>query len=109
MALSVNWFSDGKPNDKTAFPLLATSLADFPPTIIGAAEYDILRDQAIQFATRLWNESRAGCEIHVRNYAPNSFKIYIIIKYMDKLLGVERNNSCRGLARTTGSNTSRSA
>jgi acetyl esterase/lipase len=54
-----------------AWPLHTSSLRDLPPTIVGAAEYDVLRDAAVQFATRLWAESKNGCELHVNAISLN--------------------------------------
>jgi acetyl esterase len=53
------WFRDHYAPDRSTHrdwrcsPLLAEDLVDLPPTLIIAAEYDILRDESIVFAERL--------------------------------------------------------
>jgi hypothetical protein len=49
-----------------AFAVNAPSLADLPPCQVSVSEHDVLRDSGIAFAQRLFSESKAGAELHVR-------------------------------------------
>ncbi|CAJ0559092.1 unnamed protein product, partial [Mesorhabditis spiculigera] len=46
-------------------PIFAENLADFPPTMVQTAGYDILRDEGIQFANRLKEEK---VKVNWKNY-----------------------------------------
>lgn len=47
------YYGDGDPRDPRVSPLYAADLSGLPPTLIIAAEFDTLRDEAQAFATRL--------------------------------------------------------
>ncbi|WP_289660823.1 alpha/beta hydrolase [Flavobacterium panacagri] len=49
-----DWYlPDNYKNDSDAIPLLANDLSGLPPTFIAVAEYDPLRDEAIQYAEKI--------------------------------------------------------
>ncbi|KAJ3526638.1 hypothetical protein NM208_g11094 [Fusarium decemcellulare] len=55
----------GKPDvDPRLAPARATDLAGLPPTYIDASECEVFRDEAVAFASRLW-ESGVSAELHI--------------------------------------------
>ena len=55
-----NWDEDRF--DWRASPILTPSLKGMPPTLIHVGEWDVLRDEAIQYANRLRD---AGCDVTI--------------------------------------------
>ncbi|ORY90729.1 alpha/beta hydrolase fold-domain-containing protein [Leucosporidium creatinivorum] len=51
--------------DKYAFAADHPSLHGLPPTIVSVSELDVLRDSAIEWATRVMRDSEKGAELHV--------------------------------------------
>jgi acetyl esterase/lipase len=47
-----------------AVPARAEDVAGLPPTLLLAAEFDPLRDEAMAYALRLWHAA-VSCELHV--------------------------------------------
>jgi len=65
------YFPPGTPDSNAhAFAANHPSLHDLPPTLVSAAEHDIVRDSAINFAMRVMNESKNGAELHVSYFGP---------------------------------------